>query len=265
MKKQGKRSSGRAWRVSRIAACFRRRSWTSRTRAPTTSRSTSGGLRPRPGPPITEAPGQSARSTPRTRARSRHRFSTTRQPLQARRRLSAFRRDTASGREPAHLPHRPAHPTSSPIRRRGSPFLLRYLADSDADADANADANSDATADADADPDANADPDSNANSNADPDANPNPTPTPTPTPTPPPNTGAVTSSNWSGYAVATNLSNPQANSVSAVSGSWIVPTVTGSSRGTTYSAVWVGIDGYSDSTVEQIGTEEDVVNGSARL
>ena len=25
--------------------------------------------------------------------------------------------------------------------------------------------------------------------------------------------------------------------------------------------MWVGIDGYSDSTVEQIGTEENVVNG----
>ena len=49
--------------------------------------------------------------------------------------------------------------------------------------------------------------------------------------------------------------------MTAVSGSWIVPTVSGSGRGTTYSAVWVGIDGYSDSTVEQIGTEEDVVNG----
>jgi hypothetical protein len=35
--------------------------------------------------------------------------------------------------------------------------------------------------------------------------------------------------------------------------------VSGSS--TTYSSVWVGIDGNSDSTVEQIGTEEDVING----
>ena len=48
----------------------------------------------------------------------------------------------------------------------------------------------------------------------------------------------------------------------AVYGSWIVPTVSGSSSGNTYSAVWVGIDGYSDSTVEQIGTEQDVVNGT---
>jgi Peptidase A4 family len=51
--------------------------------------------------------------------------------------------------------------------------------------------------------------------------------------------------------------------VSAVSGSWVVPTVTGSGSGTTYSAVWVGIDGYSDATVEQLGTEQDVVNGKA--
>jgi Peptidase A4 family len=51
--------------------------------------------------------------------------------------------------------------------------------------------------------------------------------------------------------------------VSAVSGSWVVPTVTGSGSGTTYSAVWVGIDGYSDSTVEQLGTEQDVENGKA--
>ena len=43
--------------------------------------------------------------------------------------------------------------------------------------------------------------------------------------------------------------------VTAVAGSWTVPTVTGS--GTGYSAIWVGIDGYQSSTVEQIGTEQD--------
>ena len=52
----------------------------------------------------------------------------------------------------------------------------------------------------------------------------------------------TTSSNWSGYAVETNLNSPQSNSVTAVSGSWTVPTVTGT--GTAYSAIWVGIDGY---------------------
>ena len=90
------------------------------------------------------------------------------------------------------------------------------------------------------------------------------TPSPTtPTPTTPGATGIVTttSSNWSGYAVATNLNSPQSNSVTAVSGSWTVPTVTGT--GTAYSAVWVGIDGDTSSSVEQIGTEEDIVNGRA--
>lgn len=68
-----------------------------------------------------------------------------------------------------------------------------------------------------------------------------------------------TSSNWSGYAVETNLKRPQKNSVNDVSGTWKVPAVTASSnyKGDTYSACWVGIDGYSDNTVEQIGTEQD--------
>jgi hypothetical protein len=48
--------------------------------------------------------------------------------------------------------------------------------------------------------------------------------------------------------------------VSQVVGSWTVPTVTGS--GTKYSSIWVGIDGYSTATVEQLGTEQDVVNGT---
>ena len=34
------------------------------------------------------------------------------------------------------------------------------------------------------------------------------------------------------------------------------------SRGTTYSAEWVGIDGYNSNTVEQIGTELDITNGT---
>src|SRR5437870_4998940 len=63
----------------------------------------------------------------------------------------------------------------------------------------------------------------------------------------------VYSTNWSGYAAETNLTAPAANAVTAVSGSWVVPQVTGSSTG--YSSVWVGIDGYSSATVEQIGTE----------
>jgi hypothetical protein len=60
------------------------------------------------------------------------------------------------------------------------------------------------------------------------------------------------STNWSGYAVAETAK----NSVSAVSGSWNVPKVSAKST-SGYSADWVGIDGYSSNTVEQLGTEED--------
>ncbi len=52
--------------------------------------------------------------------------------------------------------------------------------------------------------------------------------------------------------------------MTSVSGSWIVPTVTGSGSGTTYSAIWVGIDGYNSNSVEQLGTEQDVSNGVAQ-
>jgi Peptidase A4 family len=70
-----------------------------------------------------------------------------------------------------------------------------------------------------------------------------------------------TSSNWSGYAVETNLTSPANYAVTNVLGQWTVPVVS-KSRGSTYSAIWVGIDGYSDSTVEQIGTEQDWTGGA---
>ncbi len=69
-----------------------------------------------------------------------------------------------------------------------------------------------------------------------------------------------TSLNWSGYAVATNLITPQTGSVKNVSGSWVVPKLK-SVKGNAYSSIWVGIDGFSSNTVEQIGTEQDWVNG----
>ena len=62
--------------------------------------------------------------------------------------------------------------------------------------------------------------------------------------------GLVSSLNWSGYAVTGS-----AGSVTAVSGTWTVPMVTGPSGD--YSAMWVGLDGFNDSTVEQIGTAQD--------
>lgn len=68
----------------------------------------------------------------------------------------------------------------------------------------------------------------------------------------------VTSTNWSGYAVT------GANgSVTDAKGSWIVPSVNCNATPTGYAAFWVGIDGFSSNTVEQIGTESDCENGSA--
>lgn len=63
--------------------------------------------------------------------------------------------------------------------------------------------------------------------------------------------GTSTSSNWSGYAVL-------GSSFSWAQGSWIVPTATCTGvRGDQYAAFWVGLDGYSSSTVEQTGTDSD--------
>jgi autotransporter-associated beta strand protein len=73
--------------------------------------------------------------------------------------------------------------------------------------------------------------------------------------------------NWAGYAV---YGSPETNnSVSAVSGSWIVPTAAASTSANAAAnnnspqcAVWVGIDGFGNSTVEQVGTESVYNNGS---
>jgi hypothetical protein len=65
------------------------------------------------------------------------------------------------------------------------------------------------------------------------------------------------STNWSGYAVT------GANGAfSSVSASWTEPTATCSSgrhgRGSaSYAAFWVGLDGYSSSSVEQTGSDSD--------
>jgi hypothetical protein len=70
-----------------------------------------------------------------------------------------------------------------------------------------------------------------------------------------------TSSNWSGYAAESSIASPANNFVNAVSGNWQVPTLTCSPSQNTYVAIWVGIDGYSDGTVEQTGTEQQCVSG----
>jgi len=69
-----------------------------------------------------------------------------------------------------------------------------------------------------------------------------------------------TSANWSGYAAESSILLPSNGFVKSVTGSWKVPTLTCTSQNT-YVATWVGIDGYSDGTVEQTGTEQDCIGG----
>lgn len=63
------------------------------------------------------------------------------------------------------------------------------------------------------------------------------------------------SSNWSGYAITGGPYN-------SITGEWIVPKVQ-STKKATYSASWIGIDGFNNSNLIQTGTEQDYYNGSA--
>jgi hypothetical protein len=67
----------------------------------------------------------------------------------------------------------------------------------------------------------------------------------------------VTSGNWSGYAAVGS-----AGAYKSVSSTWVQPSITCTSTNT-YSSYWVGLDGYSNSALEQTGTEADCVNGQA--
>jgi len=57
----------------------------------------------------------------------------------------------------------------------------------------------------------------------------------------------VTSTNWSGYAAT-------GSTYTSVSTTYVQPSLSCSGRSGTYAAFWVGLDGYSSSTVEQTGT-----------
>ena len=67
----------------------------------------------------------------------------------------------------------------------------------------------------------------------------------------------VSSTNWSGYAATGS-----AGAFKSVASSWVQPAVTCSSKAT-YSSFWVGLDGYSNSALEQTGTEADCIGGKA--
>lgn len=59
------------------------------------------------------------------------------------------------------------------------------------------------------------------------------------------------SSNWSGYAETCKAP------YTGVGGSWEVPSVA-SSPASSYSAIWLGIDGFNNNSLIQTGTEQDV-------
>ncbi len=66
------------------------------------------------------------------------------------------------------------------------------------------------------------------------------------------------SKNWSGYAIT-----KPSGSITSISGVWTVPRVS-SSKSSTYSSVWIGIDGFDNSSLIQTGTEQDYVDGQAQ-
>jgi peptidase A4-like protein len=67
--------------------------------------------------------------------------------------------------------------------------------------------------------------------------------------------GRGTSTNWSGYAV-------NGTGATHVIGTWTQPTANCASRENSWSSPWVGIDGNTSNTVEQIGTDTDCSNGT---
>jgi len=64
-----------------------------------------------------------------------------------------------------------------------------------------------------------------------------------------------TSKNWAGYAIARTH-------YTSVGAGWAVPTVrTPNGRADSYSVSWIGIDGFANSSLIQVGTEQDYYRG----
>ncbi|MFI5226483.1 MAG: G1 family glutamic endopeptidase, partial [Candidatus Limnocylindrales bacterium] len=66
------------------------------------------------------------------------------------------------------------------------------------------------------------------------------------------------STNWSGYAAT-----PDTARVTCIESSWTQPTVTCSKSGHSAISVWVGIGGFDQDALEQVGSEVDCDNGKA--
>ena len=71
----------------------------------------------------------------------------------------------------------------------------------------------------------------------------------------------LVSSDWAGYTVSASNLLPQPT-VDAVSGSWTVPKVALSDFDS-FSSVWIGIGGALDTTLIQVGSEQDSLSGQA--
>ena len=70
--------------------------------------------------------------------------------------------------------------------------------------------------------------------------------------------GQLGSYNWSGYAITS-----RPGSVTDVKGSWVVPAIAGACGPVEqHSSFWVGIDGLTSPTVEQIGTDSACIGGA---
>jgi hypothetical protein len=69
-------------------------------------------------------------------------------------------------------------------------------------------------------------------------------------PSPVPSSSVLHSANWAGYVAAGH-----AGEFDGVSAEWRVPKVDCLKTPYGYAAQWVGLDGFSDKTVEQLGTE----------
>jgi hypothetical protein len=78
-----------------------------------------------------------------------------------------------------------------------------------------------------------------------------------------PQVQSVISLTWSGYVVASDFSHPDPLVIS-VNASWIVPSVN-TSEGNKYSSAWIGIGGQFDTSLIQLGTEHDSVDGAERF
>jgi len=69
-----------------------------------------------------------------------------------------------------------------------------------------------------------------------------------------PTSAGWSASNWSGYA--------KSGSYTSATAQWVVPSVSATSSAS-YSSAWVGIDGFTNSSLIQTGTESDYYSGSA--